>query len=572
MPTSLNIEDITILGAENALNMMPEEIFFRDREEGILRPNTIPLPMGAKEWKRARYMGEEVHVARDKNTLWVLADTTIFGYCLFKLVSQSDNDTTFKVAYSGGTRIISNERSNIIMAGSMTGGLGEIAARYQAGSVNPMQLGNSGATAIGSTGSMAPVMPGAGEGVTRNIDARRLHSEIVSRGYVAGYVMGNAPQVSMSLTRKKANDGTVTANIVAKESKPSRCLAVLMALPANCIQRNGTFASPTDIKAGLVDYTDSRSEMQYYSFTMSAAITYIGAFGGYLPEYAPNVSNARTQWSPEDILSSRPDVTFVYVKATENKRRSSANPDQFRFNLKTTSNRKSLYTLGNHVCLRALEHTSVKCSSDADAYRLNEIAFGAWRYRKKKSEPENSLQRAMRDCPSQIWSTKYNIDGKEVEGIGSCFFASGAQVTSGSGETTPVKPLSYFRWYQTGDQKPEMPSRVEKIVTRVFSPASGDKKENMVTKPVYMKDDPNNSLFSGYRKFVEYVVESGYMSRDKLLSMGSRAARRKQRTLSLTPDQMSSLEYFMQREDVAAEIQSVRDEASDLDVIRASKS
>lgn len=555
MPTTLSIDDIQIISTERDLNTMPEELFFKDREEGVMRPNTIPLPEGVTAWMRAKYQGEDVHIARNKDTLWMLADTTIFGYCLFKLVSQPDNDTTFKVAYQGGNRIISTERSSVIMAGS----LADIAARYQGGSVNPMNLGGQ---------SVAPMAPAAGEGISRNVDARRLHSEIVTRGYVAGYVMGNAPALTMTLTRKKAKDGTVTANIVAKESKPSRCLAVLIAMPANCVQRNGMLATPTDIQAGMVDYSENRSEMLYQSFSVNAAIGYISAFGGRLPEYAPNVSDARQQWSAEDILSGKPDVSFVYVHATENKSRNSRSQDQFRFSLKTTSGRRSLYTLGNHVCLRALEHTSVKCSSDEDAYKLNEMAFGAWRYRKKKSEPENALQRAMRDCPSQIWATKYTVDGKEVEGIGSCFFVNGSQVTSASGETLAVKPLSYYPWYQTGDQRQEMPSRVDRIVTRVLRRAEGDKKENMITKPVYMKDDPNNALFRPYNKFVDFVVNTGFLSRDKLVSLGSRATKSKVRSLALTPEQKSSLEYFLRREEVEAEIQSVRDEAADRAVLR----
>lgn len=555
MPTTLELNDIQVLSAEHDLNTVPEELFFKDREAGILRPNTIPLPDGVTKWMRAKFQGEDIHFARKDDTIYLLADTTIFGYCLFKLVSQPDNDTTFRVAYQGGNRIISKERSSIIMANTLS----DIANRYQAGNVQNLNLGGNAPAAMAPVGS---------EGISRNVDVRRLHSEIVTRGYVAGYVMGNAPALSMSLTRKKAKDGTVTANIVAKESKPSRCLAVLMALPANCVQRNGMLATPTDIAAGLIDYSEGRHEMIYQAFSVNAAIGYITACGGRLPEYAPNVSEARSQWSAEDILSGKPEVSFVYVHATENKSRTSRSQDQFRFNLKTTSGRRSLYTPGNIVCLRALEHTSVKCTSDKDAYNLNEIAFGAWRYRKKKSEPENALQRGMRDCPSQIWNAKYEIDGKTVEGIGSAFFVNGSSVTSEAGETIAVKPLTYFPWYQTGDLRQEMPSRVDRIVTRVLRPAEGDKKENMVTRPVYYRDDANNPLFKGYSKFVDFILNTGFISRSKLVSLGTRTSKSSTRSLALTPEQKSSLEYFLRSDEVEAEIQSVRDEAADRAVLK----
>lgn len=547
MPISLDINEIEILSTERDMLYIPEELFFRDREAGIVRPNTLPLPDGVEKWMRARYQGENVHFARKEDTIYLLADTTIFGYCLFKLVSSPDNNNTFKVAYQGGNRIIvgNNERRQYTMAANLQ----EVSARYQTG-VQNLNLGGN-----------APAMtPTSNEGISRNVDVRRLHSEITAHGYVAGYVMGNAPALSMYLQRKKAKDGTVTANIVAKENKPSRCLAVLMALPANCVQRNGMLATPTDIQAGLVDYTDGNSEMIYQAFPVSAAIGYITACGGRLPEYAPTVSGSNKQWSAEDILSEKPEVSFVYVHASENKSRNSRNHDQFRFSLKTTSGRRSLYTQGNIVCLRALEHTSVKCASDADVYRLNEIAFGAWRYRIKKSEVESALQRAMSACPSQIWNAKYEIDGKTVEGIGSAFFMSGASVKSESGENITQKPLTYFPWWQTGDLRSEVPSRVDRIVMRKLREASSDHKENMVTVPVLYREDPNNSLFRGYQKFADFITNTGFISKSKLFTLGTRASKSRAKSFSLTSEQQTSLQYFLQ--DAEAEIQAVRDEAA----------
>lgn len=550
-----HIEDITILGEDRDIILIPEDIFFEERERGILRPNTLPQPKGVKHWMRALYLGEPIHFARVGDTIWIIADTKVFGYCMFKQVCTAEDDTTFKVANIGGNRIITKERSNVFMQT-----LTDLASRYANPNQNVPQM---------NLGGNAPQMtPVPGEGVSPMMQPRRLHSEILTRGFIAGYVMANAPQISLTVNRKRAKDGTVTANIVAKESKPSRCLSVMMALPAAYVQRNGALATPADIQAGMVDFSSDKTEMMYLPMTVNTAISYISAIGGKIPEYAPTVSDAREQWSPADILSGKPEVSFVWVKPTENRRRNSRSSDQFRFNLKTTSSRRSLYTPQNIVCLRALEHTSVKCNTEKEAYRLNEIAFGAMRYRKKKDETENALQRAMADCPSQIWHKVYEIDGEKKDGIGSAFFMAGSSVKSESGEEISLRKLHYIPWDATGDNRTQMGAKVESIVLREFRAAEGGKKENMVTCPILYRESPNDPVFRGYARFVDYLVNTGFITRDQLSSMGTRASKSRTRSLELTPEQQSSLEYFMRSESVQAEIQMAISESADRAVLR----
>lgn len=553
MPTTIRSTDVEVGAIDHTLNAIPEELFFSDREGGEVRPNTVPLPEGAGAWRHGRFMGEEVHVTNAGSELFMLADTTIFGYCLFRFVSTTEDDSTYRIAFQRGNRIITKERSQVIMAN-----LSDLARNYQ-GNVAPMNLGGQ---------TPAPMAPATGEGISGSVDSRRLRAEAVSRGYVAGYVMGNAPQLTMSLQNKKDKAGNVISNIVAKESKPSRCLAVLLALPANCVMRNGSMASPSDIQAGAVEYGSTpRDEMVYQAFPVNAAISYIYALGGRLPEYAPFVSDAREQWTPEDIISGKPEVSFVYVHPTENRSRNSSSQDRFRFNLKTTSGRRSLYTDRNIVCLRALEHVSTKCNTEAEAYELNEMAFGAWRYRKQKDSTENALQKAMAACPSQIWNAKYNVNGEVKEGIGSAFFMAGSTVTSESGEEIASRPLTYMPWYPSGDQRPTVPSRVERLVRREFQPATSDTKERMVTKPVLMKEKPADPLFKTYIRFVDFIESKGFMTREKLFSMGARASKAKTKSLTLTPEQRTTLEYFMRSEAVDADIQMVRNEAADRAVL-----
>lgn len=506
---------------------------------------------------RAEYKGEPCHFARKDDTIWLVIDTTRFGYCMFKKVCRDEDGTTFKAAYRGGERIIAKERSQVIMPTS----LNELARRY-AGPQNQVPQMNLNA-------NPAPMQPVSGEGVSQVVEARRLHSEMLTRAYLAGYVMANAPALTMSVTRKRAADGTTTANIVAKQSKPSRCLSVMMALPANCVQRNGVLANPSDIAAGLVDYSSDRDEMLYQPMSVSAAIGYISAMGGRIAEYAPHVSDAKEQWSASDILSGKPEVSFVYVKPTENKSKNSRSQDQFRFSLKTTSPRKSLYTPKNHVCLRALEHTSVKCDSEKRAYELNEIAFGAMRYRKKKDETENALQRAMRDCPSQIWTKTYDIDGEKKEGIGSAFFMAGQSIKSAAGEEIVARPLTYVPWDQTGGARGSVVGdRVESIVLRVFRPAEGDKKENMVTRPILYRESPNDPAFRGYARFVDFITSTGFISRENLVTLGSRSSKSKTRSMEMTPEQKTSLEYFLRSEAVEADIAAVIGDAANRAVLR----
>lgn len=555
MPTSFRREEVTIGDIDNTLNLLPEEIFFKDREEGKMWSNTVPQPDGVKHWNRAKFRGEDVHVADLGSTFYVLADTTVFGYTMFRYLSSAEDDSLLRIAFQRGNRIIAKERSNVIMAN-----LSQLAGQYGP-SMNPMSL-DGGNTAPAP--SMAPV---SGEGIASGVDVTRLRKEALTRGYVAGYVMGNAPARTMNLATKKDKQGVSQSNIVAKESKPSRCLAVLMALPANCVMRNGTMAQPSDIEAGAVEYaTTDKNEMIYQSFTPFAAISYIYALGGRLPEYAPNVSNADKQWTAEDILGGKPEVSFVYVKAIPARSAKSKSP--FRFALKTTSGRRSLYTDRNIVCLRALEHASVKISSEEDAYEVNNMAFAHWKYNKKNTENESSLQKAMNRCPSQIWKVMYTVNGVEKEGIGSAFFMLGSTVNSASGEAIAKRPLSYVPWWPCGDQKPEVLPVVQTLVKREFQPADGDKKERMVTKPLYYKDVPNDPLFKGYARFVSYIEKTGYLTHDALIALGSRTTKSKAKSFKYTPEERSALEYFMRDESVNAEIQAVRDAVTDRSVLR----
>lgn len=484
--------------------------------------------------------------------LYILADAKDTGFALFHYEHETDDGSRYRLSYTLGKRVIQAERKVVSMNNMLRDVAGTVGNQR---GVAPMNLGAS------------EMVPAAGEGVSGAVDSRRLQREALAYGYVAGYIMGSAPATTLAMSKKKVKDGDAVYSIVAKESKPSRPLSVLMALPKRCVMRAGTLARPTDIMSGTVDFMNGEEGLVFQHFPVEAAIAYISALGNRLPEYAPNVSDMGSQWSPEDILSGRPDVTFVYVHPTENKSRTSGSQEKFRFSLKSTSDRRSLYTEGNHVCLRALEHMSIKCGTEQEAYELNEAAFAAWRYRKPKTETVDGLTKACAECPGQIWKKTYDINGQAIEGIGSVFFMAGNEETTEGGEKVIRRQLMYYPWYQTGARRPTSPSRVERMVKRTLRPAEGDKKERMITHPVLWKDNPNHPMFKPYTRFVNYILQTGYIREDKLKGMGGRAAKASRKQAGMTPDQKLSLKQYMRMQDVERAIQEVQDESADRSVL-----
>lgn len=568
MPASLNIADIIWGPVDTNLVLVPEDTFFADRARGIVRPGTVPCPDGVSGWYSATLSDVPIHAARVEGTLYMLADTYIFGYALFKFVSSDDDTNTFRAAYQGSVRLITNERD---VSMSVMTDLSKMYGSRNPSPVAPMNLsGQQGPQQYQNV--PAPAHVPMGEGVSRGPNLDSLRSQIQMRGYVAGYIMAGAPAVTMSCVRKRSKDGTQTANIVAKESKPSKCLRVLMALPASCVTRNGSLASVDDINAGAVDYDTSNSEMLKLSFSVPATIAYLSAFNNRLPEYAPNVTDMKKQWTPEQIASESDGVTFVYLYPVVNSRnRNGGVDDQFRWVLKSTSPRNSLYTQRNIMCLRALTHIPVSCKTEEDAYRMNENAFRPWMYRMRKTETRNALMRACDDAPSQIWVTQYNIDGKTVDGIGSCFFMAGSSAKSASGETIALKEPTYQPWWKTGNLRDDTPHILDRIVKRKVREAKDNLRESMVTEPVLFREDPGNPLFAPYARFVEQITSEGYISMDRLCALGTRTARARAKTLNFSAQQRSSLVAYIGRDDVASEIAAVQHESSDRAAVLAAR-
>lgn len=408
----------------------------------------------------------------------------------------------------------------------------------------------------------------SGEGISGGgVALNRLRQEALTRAYVYGYIMGNAPQITMALSRSKGKQ-SATSNIVARESKPSRMLSVLMCLPSNCVQRGGALASPEEIMSGLVDHntTSPKAEMKL-AFPPSAAVAYINALGGRIPEYAPTAlgPGAKSkQWTPQEILSNTGGVSFVRIKPTTKKDATLGDINRFKFSLAPeNAPRKSLYSQWNVCCLRAVEHTPVKCSTPEETYNINNIAFGGWKFRFRSGETRSALRIACDECPTQIWEQDYEINGEKVPGIGSCFFTDASEVKNAAGEAIAAAQLTYMPWHCTGALRPEVGPKLASIVLRKYRPAEGTRKEAMVPVPVLYSAQPDHKMFAPYKKFTDSIISEGFISAEKLKTLGGRTSTsKKSKTLSLSPEQKTALQNYIKQDNVVAEVGEVQLEAA----------
>ena len=534
-----------------------EAEFFQLRNSGTDVSDYLPLPSGVNGWHVGRYKGTPVLVSFANYDMYIIGESDSGVYALYHYVIEEERPDFFRLSYNLPRRILNTSQRSV---NAMTK-LEEMMSGY-----NAFQQ-NGGVMPMSEPGMMAqqpqqPSMPAAGmatgDGISSGVDVRKLCQTAKAFGYVFGYVLMNAPQCTMGLVRNNTSNGT-TYSIEGRESKPSRPVAVLMTLPARCVKRGGILAAPNDIMNGMVDFnTIPSTEMVHLAFPMSAAISYITALGGRLPEYAPNVTDSNKQWSAEDILSGKPEVSYVEVRSSERKNAVNRS-ERFRFSLKTTSARRSLYTRGNVMCLRALEHISTAVTSVRDEMLLNESAFGSWRFRHPAGSDTTVLDKAYSSCPSKIWSKDYVIDGEKVDGIGSIFFLQEGEDKNEAGEPVLPSRPTYRRWYDTGKNRSKVPVDMEKIVKRTREDASEKHGARSVTSPILWEKDPNNEMFSPYAAFASKVT-SIYVSRDKLIGMSASSRTKKSKDSGLSNEAMTCLQNFIKSQATQEAIQAVQDE------------
>lgn len=561
-PKSLiSVKEVTIGAEATGIVPVPSEEFFQWRaakcnEHGVMPDpgNMVPLPKECDKWHTGTIGGTDALVYLDDKHLYVLTETPKTGYCLFHWESTKDKEF-YKSAQDYVKPII--ERRVFVMTQ-----LQQLARNSNlGGGANFMNLQNNETP----TESAVTGMTGG------NVDMRLVQRMAMAHGYVFGYVMGAAPRTTMRVQRTKTEGGGTTATIVATQSKPTRPLSVLLSLPKRCCMHNNILCTPQDIRSGNIDWDAYKdTDLAHVAMDVNAAIAYIYALGGRLPEYAPNVSDQNRQWSDRDILSESPNVSWVYVKAAAS--RSATSRNAFRQFLKTTSGRRILYTPKNYVALTALKHTKIPGGAldDAKAYELNESAFGHWRYRFGKDSKTDQLTRAMADCPTQIWEKTYTIDGTKQTGIGSTFFMGDAEV-NGSGEPMPRTPLEVFPWYLSGDLKPKVPSICESIVERHLGKTKDGKKPRMETTTLRYSESKTHQMFTGYKSFVEEAIRQGYFTEQVLMDMSTTTRASNRKPYQLDDQARAALDRFMMSDNVRSSVESVLGRMADAVVMGSRK-
>lgn len=580
MGLKVDKSEFSIIGGNFTIPTIPETQFFELQDSGRDTGEYLPLPMGVTRWNDALYKSSEVLFAETAGEIFVIADDAKFGLTLFHYVYANEGDSLYRYSNILPYRSIKKGKEQVQMSA-----LAQL-AQQRGGSQGVATMNLPGAD-YGMNGGYPPV---GGDGISGGAaDTKTIVKTAQAHGYVFGYIMKNAPAITIVLGRTKDKDDKVTYNLRAKQSKPSGLLDVLMAIPSNCIMRNGNMADVESIKNGQVDYKSiNAGEMTYFSVDENGAIGYINAFGGRLPEYRPNVVEGQTtQWSPSEIMNSS-DVSFVVIKATENRKRKSASSEKFTFHLKSDSERRSLYTPQNIMCLRALEHVAVPqngCKDESQAYQLNECAFGGWRFRDQRQDGKKTGQKALQvafaNVPQQLWHKKYQgvqavpkgpKEDKE-DGIGSIFFMTDNTETTEHGETVKREQLKYVPWYATGKNK--MLDIVPSIVRREAVPTKDKTGMRMANKPIYWKDvvsgevKDESGMFEPYRKFATAVTKMGFMTEDQLKALSGRSSRANRKTDTLTQDQMASLANFLRSDAVRNSIERVQDDAAQKAVLGA---
>lgn len=509
---SIDTSLVKVFGPASGYTYVGEDEFFEKRkrileETGSVPDagNCIPLPAAIRRWDIGRIGDTDCLVSFDEYNLYALIETSNFGFALCHWVPKDDGPANeYKFCAKNPFRPIS-ERSNVKMAN-----LSEVARRNRLHTRAAQTMDLGGGTEEMTVPSVEPT------GLTTGVEARLLHKTAQSHGYVFGYVMCNAPQTTMGVQRKKQPNGGKSATLTAKQSKPSRILSVLMALPKKCVMKNGVMASPQEIDVRNIDWDSyDEDDLVVTAMPQNVAVAYMFVLGGSLPEYAPNVSNATEQWTKEQILTEAPGVNFVYANAVKSKR---AETGRFNYTLKTTASRRTLFTSGNHVCLRAVVHEKIPSGdlTEERAYELNRSAFGHLSYRMHTQHKVDLLTSTIADCPTQIWRKKYIINGKEVDGIGSCFFMAGKEDVNDSGTKILRTPVEVVPWDATGD-KVAVPCHA--IVKRVLKPADGEKKERMVTERLTLEKNADHQMFRPYQAFIRKATDAGYLTYDKLINM-----------------------------------------------------
>ena len=519
----MDASSIQYLGKDLEHTLVPEEEFFERQAQGFINPWLLPKPDELTHWNRGRFADEEILYFQTPTHLFIIADTDVHGYCFFRFLKMDNGGTTYKVAPLKGNRIIKIP----IKGENVMNGNPSLTSLVHSGVANrvaaPMSMNAPSAPAPMSVPSAF-----AAEGVSTGVSLTAITATARQFGYVAGYVVPNAPRTA--ITPRKTKDGSYT--LTPTETKPGKPKYVLMALPSQCVRKNHGMATISDIQSGQVDFNAyPQGELTKYAFPYYTAISYIDALGGRLPEYAPTtVPGQHKHWTPSEIVNGGSNVNFVYTKSSTSHKKGSI-AATMNFHLKSTSARGSLYTPSNIFPLAVYDHVKVGCRNEKEAWNSNKHAFGYLRYNKgAKNKDISRLQELLTELPSMLWLRQYEVDGQKIDdGICSVFFLP-PNVTKNDQDVN-VKHLqpTYVPWHV---------NRRGADVTDAFQPLTSVVKRDVVVKPnsegkdvsrapvvrTSYEANPNHPGFRPYEDFRKLIVAEGFVSEEQLKSYCKRTS------------------------------------------------
>lgn len=548
-----SFNEIQILGEVTDLTLIPEEEFFALQKNDIYKENSIPLGSNAQVVFYGKLFGQNAIIEQGNQDLYIITNVENFGMALLHYILDNVN-LEIELSNTLPLKKIFNIHKEVL---SMAGSLREMINQGKAGA--PPQGTNNGQQ-FDYYNEQTQQETGGGIVQKKAVDLTKLTYFTRRYGYVLGYVCNVGPAISMTLKKTKVKNKTtnqedINYNVVATQSKPSKVIRVLTAIPKGSCFKNGMPATPDDIYNGDIDFNEDDKDLIYFSWKPETAIAYIGALGKALPEYGPT-HGARDHYKAEDILDNKPDVGFVEIVTRQNKRKDRKQGEDLIWSLKSTK-RRTLFTPGNFIPLKIVKHIPTKCATAADAMNINKIAFSHWTKRVANSN-ESRLELALNHTSSLIFKREYVIgegkDAKKVEGIGSVYFMESDTIKLGDSEVPRVQP-SYIPWY-TITKRGETPvtSPVTMIANKIES-TSKEKKTVRYVNDYLTIESVTESGYKEYKPFLNYVERC--MTIDELKALAKERKRAVPGGGSWDPNTKTSYQSFIHKSAVANDVEAI---------------
>ena len=489
---------------------------------GSVDMSYTPIPRGATSWYHSTLYGNDVLATVANDRIFLLADTTNFGYS-YHCYIYNQEEQVYDVAHDHRPRSIYKRKGDVNMNTIPNmpniGGMARM-------DFNGANIPTAPAQAMNAVNADAS---GSNEGIDSRKEAirRNIVATAVTHGYIAGYVVANAPKVEIAAPSSKTK-ATTAPRLFFRETKPSRILSVMMSLPKKCVMQNGSLATPDSINDCKVDYDAfADGDNLNIAATEKMALAYLAVLGDRLPEYRPTTeqggpkSKNVTQWTPNEIYGGAATYVKAHYTLKDNVPRAS---------LKTTSKRGALFTEHNVCCLSATKHHTFDMSklTDDQVKQLNDSCFFYKRHNANVAQKPDGLSNWMASYSEQIWDTTYkvvNADNSETEvkGIGSIFFNK----TDKEGKPIAQHEYTYLPWYMTG-YRAEKATRlpVTRLVARTMQTSKSSNTERLVVTKIKLSPDTmNDAEFAPYAAFLNMITgNNGFLSLQSLFALNTRSS------------------------------------------------